>query len=267
MKQLERQNAILRQLQTQGAVSIQSLSEQLGTSVVTIRKDLLSLEERKLLRRVTGGAVVYQEKEDTALPAVLSSTIHLELKQQVAHEAAKLIRSGDSLVVTSGATPHLTLYYASANCSNLKILTDSILVAEDFCRNQDYQVLILGGELDVEHHFVHGRDAVRQVSNYMADKAIVTIDGIDPDAGLSAILMEGADTNKTILSRARERILVADITKIGLECFCHIGDLSLIDILVTNHTEDAEKLQILARIEAAGVRVIMAPAVTAENEY
>ena len=158
------------------------------------------------------------------------------------------------MILTSGATPHLSILYADKR-KDLKIVTDSFYVAEDLCRRQDYQTIILGGELHTGNYFVHGRDAVRQASRYMADKAILTMDGVDPVAGLTTLRVEGADTLKSILERARFRVIVADITKIGTESFCHIGPITIADVLVTNKTDDPVKLRLLRQIEEAGVTV------------
>ena len=229
------------------------LSRELATSEVTIRKDLASLETRGLLRRVSGGAVQIWDRKGDLFQRV-PRVKNLELKHAVAKEASKFIESGDSLIVTSGATPHLTALYAHER-KDLKIVTDSFHVAGDLCRRQDYQIILLGGELHTGSLFVHGRDAVRQASRYMADKAILTMDGVDPDAGLTTLRVEGADTLKSILERARFRIIVADITKIGTESFCHIGPITIADVLVTNDTKDPEKLRLLEKIEEAGVVV------------
>lgn len=249
-----RQTFISQKLAANGSVSVQELSRQLQTSEVTIRKDLSDMEQRGLLKRVSGGAVQIWDGREDGLFQRVPKVKNLELKHAVAREASKFIESGDSLIVTSGATPHLTLLYADEK-ENLKIVTDSFYVAGDLCRRQDYQMIVLGGELHTGSYFVHGRDAVRQASRYMADKAILTMDGVDPDAGLTTLRVEGADTLKSILERARFRIIVADITKIGTESFCHIGPITIADVLVTNETRDPEKLRLLKRIEEAGVIV------------
>ena len=242
----------------QGSVSVTELSKELHASEVTIRKDLATMENQGLLRRVSGGAVrIWDEQQEDSRFGNVPRAKNLKLKHVVAKEAAKYIEDGDSLIVTSGATPHLTALYASDR-KHLKIVTDSFYVAGDLCRRQDYQTIVLGGELHKENFFVHGRDAVRQASRYMADKAILTMDGVDPKAGLSTLRVEGADTLKSILERARFRIIVADITKIGAECFCNIGPVTIADVLVTNKTNDPEKLKLLKEIEAAGVIVKLA---------
>lgn len=250
-----REAAISRALAEHGSVSVSALSRELETSEVTIRKDLASMESRGLLKRVSGGAVpLWNGDLQENLFGRVPNVKNLELKHAVAREAAKYIDDGDSLIVTSGATPHLTALYANGR-KDLKIVTDSFYVADDLCRRQDYQVIILGGELHRGSHFVHGRDAVRQASRYMADKAIVTMDGVDPEAGLTTLRVEGADTLKSILERARFRIVVADITKIGAESFCNIGPITIADVLVTNETKDPEKIRLLKQIEEAGVTV------------
>ena len=236
-------------------MSVTDLSRELATSEVTIRKDLTEMEERGLLKRVSGGAVLIWENEDEdELFRHVPKVKNLALKHSVAKEAAAYIDDGDSVIVTSGATPHLTALYANDR-KDLKIVTDSFYVAADMCRRQDYQTILLGGELHTGNYFVHGRDAVRQASRYMADKAILTMDGVDPKAGLTTLRVEGADTLKSILERARFRVIVADITKIGTESFCHIGPITIVDVLVTNETKDPEKLRLLKEIEEAGVTV------------
>lgn len=251
----QRQAFIQQRLNAQGSVSVTELSRALDTSEVTIRKDLAAMEDRGLLKRVSGGAVlIWASDEDNGLFRHVPAVKNLELKHAVAREASKFIEDGDSLIVTSGATPHLTALYANER-KNLKIVTDSFYVAGDLCHRQDYQMIVLGGELHTGSYFVHGRDAVRQVSRYMADKAVLTMDGVDPQAGLTTLRVEGADTLKSILERARFRIIVADITKIGTESFCHIGPITIADVLVTNETNDPEKLRLLRQIEEAGVIV------------
>ena len=52
-----RQALISQKLSALGSVSVTQLSRELEISEVTIRKDLAAMEDRGLLRRVSGGAV------------------------------------------------------------------------------------------------------------------------------------------------------------------------------------------------------------------
>lgn len=204
-----RLNEIMQQMELLGMVSVTDLSKKLGTSVVTIRKDLKFLSEQQMLTCVSGGAIPYQETvQPSSYNSSFSGCVNLPLKRAVAQETSKLISDGDSLIVTSGSTPHLTLSYAThTQRKRVKVLTDSLKIAMDFCHYPDCQVIILGGEIYAQESFIHGRDAVRQASLYMADKAIMTVDGVDADAGLTLFRVEGANTLKDILARAKMRII------------------------------------------------------------
>jgi len=57
-----RREAILELLRRDGAVRVSELTESTGVTPVTIRRDILQLEEEGIVRRVHGGAVLIQER-------------------------------------------------------------------------------------------------------------------------------------------------------------------------------------------------------------
>lgn len=67
----QRQRLILERLRREGAVETTVLALQLGTSTVTVRRDLDSLIRRGVARRVHGGAVAAANRRAQADPAVL----------------------------------------------------------------------------------------------------------------------------------------------------------------------------------------------------
>jgi len=257
VKKAERLEWILKKLEMRGTVSVSELSRELETSVVTIRKDLEILEKERKIDRISGGAVLHRDDEVKKLIPYGPGVKNVTLKEEAAKKAAEFIEDGDSLVVTSGLTTHLTLRCAG-RCENLKIVTDSLMIAEEMCGRADYQVVILGGEIDETDYFVHGPDAVRQVNYYMADKAIVTMDGVDADAGLTTRRIEGNEMLRSVLRRARVRILVADSSKIGVKSDCLVDDLSCVDMLVTNWTADPDIRKELKKISDQGIRIVYA---------
>lgn len=257
IKKEERLEWILKKLEMKAAVSVSELSRELETSVVTIRKDLEALEKERKIDRVSGGAVLHRDDGAKKVFPYGPGIKNAALKEEVARKAAEFIEDGDSLVVTSGLTTHLTMRCAE-QYENLKIVTDSLMIAEELCGRADYQVVILGGEIDDTDHFVYGPDAVRQVNYYMADKAIVTMDGVDADAGLTTRRIEGNEMLRSVLHRARVRILVADSSKIGVKRDCLVDDLSCVDILVTNWTSDLNVRRALKKISDRGIRIVYA---------
>ncbi len=58
-----RREAILEVLRREGAVRVSELTEATGVTAVTIRRDIVQLEEEGVVRRVHGGAVLVQERK------------------------------------------------------------------------------------------------------------------------------------------------------------------------------------------------------------
>jgi DNA-binding LacI/PurR family transcriptional regulator len=70
-----RREAILEVLRRDGAVRVSELSEATGVTAITIRRDIVQLEEEGIVRRVHGGAVLVQERStDPAADAALGGS-------------------------------------------------------------------------------------------------------------------------------------------------------------------------------------------------
>ena len=65
----ERHDFIMDLLQQQGSASVATLAERLKVSEVTIRKDLTMLEEKKMLYRAHGSAILSQRRWKPPIPA------------------------------------------------------------------------------------------------------------------------------------------------------------------------------------------------------
>ncbi|WP_233494255.1 substrate-binding domain-containing protein [Renibacterium salmoninarum] len=62
----DRQNQILHELAIHGSLNAADFARKVGTSAMTVRRDLALLDEQGLLQRVHGGAVVNAERKITA---------------------------------------------------------------------------------------------------------------------------------------------------------------------------------------------------------
>lgn len=100
----ERQAAILRAIDLRGAVSATDIAERLGVSTVTIRRDITSLAERGLVRRVHGGAVSIRSTQSPATGAQRSrprATIGLMLPSATYYYSS-VIRGAEALAAARG---------------------------------------------------------------------------------------------------------------------------------------------------------------------
>src|SRR5918912_3373030 len=91
-----RREQILAYLSAHDRTSVGELSQLLGVSEVTVRKDLDVLESQGVLTRVHGGAVV-SGRGRLELYFGAREQEHLEEKRRIAQMAAALVQSGQRL--------------------------------------------------------------------------------------------------------------------------------------------------------------------------
>ncbi len=246
-----RRNSILEILNRTGKVRVSELSEMLNTSEVTIRNDLSELEKSGYLERVPGGAIqtmknyynmdLYQRRNENA-----------EEKQAIATAAASLVKDGDIVFINAGTTTYFTAL-ALKGFKNLKIITNSIAVAVEMSSIPTYHVELLGGNFNPQYSFTYGSLALSQLRVFKADKAILSIDGVNSHAGLTTYHAEEAEVSKLMLERSRTAIVVADYTKVGHESFRKVADITAASYLVTNQKADSS---VLDELKETGISIV-----------
>lgn len=246
-----RRKKILEMLDRDGQVRVTQLSEALGATVVTIRSDLAALEQDGYLERITGGAI-QTVKNYYNMEFQKRKQENMQYKKAIAAATANLVNDGEMLMINSGTTTYYTAVELKRH-KNLNIVTNSISVAVELGAHPTFRVILLGGEINAQYSFIYGNDAITQLKKYKADKAILSIDGIHNDVGMTTYHAEEAEVDKLMMERSRQTIIVADYTKLGHESFSNIGSLSDAYTWVTNECAEG---QLLDKIRSRGVEVI-----------
>ena len=231
----KRRNIIMYRLAQQVRVSAAVLSQELGVSSVTIRKDLEKMEQDGLLKRVRGGAEIGKQRSFLSDFYESSLRIRRDEKQRIAKYAATLINDGDSVLINVGTTSYYVIQELKRK-QNLIIVTNSLAIMEDICQSSNLSSIFLGGHVDAYSQSTYGEDALQQLSKYTADVLIMGIDGIDIAAGATSHQHHAFEVTKQMVHAAKKRYLVADDRKIGKVSFVSICDLSLFDGIITNET-------------------------------
>jgi DeoR/GlpR family transcriptional regulator of sugar metabolism len=247
----ERRKKILEILRRDGQVRVSELSKLLGTTLVTIRSDLDILEQDGFLERTQGGAI-QTVKNFYNLDFQRRKHENMDLKKAIASAAADLIKDGATILINSGTTTYFTAVELKRH-KNLNIVTNSISVAIELGAHPTFRVILLGGDINAQYSFTYGKDAQEQISRYKADKAILSIDGICKDIGLTTYHAEEASINNAMIERSRETIIVADSSKFDHESFAYVTDISKVNYWVTDSLLSKDSIQ---AIEKLGIKVI-----------
>lgn len=248
-----RRGLILKILETKGQVNVNELSEQFKVSEVTIRNDLTQLEHKNLLIRARGGAI---KTDKVTLEMKLSEkkVKNSKEKEAIGRRAAKLIEEGDTIVLDSGTTTKEVANHL-ARFKNLTVITNALHIAGPLAELEQINVIMPGGTMRKKSLSLVGSIAQTNFKKFFSDKLFIGADGIDVNLGFSTPHIEEAALNRTMLKMAKKIILVVDSSKFKRRSLAVIGQLTDIDVIVTDRglsEEDHEKLI------NAGIEVIIA---------
>ena len=249
----ERHKAILESLRNSGSVDVGVLSQQLKVSAVTIRKDLDMLEEKKLLYRTHGGAIIADPYIATREVSE-KEKLHPELKRRIGQRAVELLSPQDALIIASGTTVQ-----AFARCiPNMKmtVITSAMNVVMELLDKPDIEIIQLGGIIRHSSASVVREHAIRMLDNFACNKLFLGVDGIDPEYGLSTTHLQEASLNRMMIHSATKTIVLADSSKFGRRGFSKICDMSDIDHVITDSGTPAKMLDAMAE---QGVKVTVVP--------
>jgi DeoR family transcriptional regulator of aga operon len=235
--QQQRFNAILTGLQETGSVAVDELSDQLGVSVVTIRRDLDVLEQQGLLRRTHGGAASIEPlfyepfKKDRSFQEQVER--QASEKRRIGRAAAALINPGETIAITPGTTTAEIIRGIPFN-SKITVVTNTANIAMELSKRKDVNVFVTGGHLHGDWFSLVGPSAIHSLENMLIHTMFVGADGIDADWGLSCFSSDEAELNGTMVRHARRHIAVADSTKFGVVANWRICQTAAIQTLITD---------------------------------
>lgn len=226
----ERERLIL-ELLGNNARSISELSEKVGVSEATIRRDLDSLETQGLLKRVHGGAAIsgpgrreplFHEKTE----------IRAEEKKDIAAKALELIGDSETVFIDGGSTA-LALARLLDSKKNLIVVTNSLMAAAELMESP-HKLIIVGGEFRALSRTLVGPLTSHIISSLRIDKAFLGTIGFTVEDGISTTDPAEAYTKELIMKRSAKVIVLADSGKIGVPSFARSGGISDINTLITD---------------------------------
>ncbi|TMD54176.1 MAG: DeoR/GlpR transcriptional regulator [Chloroflexi bacterium] len=241
MLMAERRRLILEHVRRRGVVSLRDMASVLGTSEITVRRDLSALADEGLVNRTHGGAVLphglaheptYREKATQAAAE----------KAAIGKLAAHLIQAGDSVILGAGTTT-LALARELRRLPELTVVTNSLLVADALLDASGIEVLLTGGTLRRSIHALVGPPAEHSLRGLRANQAFLSGNGLTAQRGLSTPNLMVAATDRALAAAAREVVVLADHTKIGRDTMCQTVPCSSMHMLVTDPASDPEELR------------------------
>ncbi len=176
----ERKNKILELLSEQNKVEVTFLSETLGVSQVTIRKDLDALESQGIIKREHGFALLRSTDDINGRIAY-----HYEEKRQIAKAAAELVKDGDTIMIESGSCCALLADELSRTKKDLTIITNSAFIASYIRSKSNFQIFLLGGIYQQDSQVMVGPMVRQGAENFFVENFFIGTDGYSSQIGFT----------------------------------------------------------------------------------
>lgn len=250
-----RAERIMRELQRAGSISVEQLCVLLDVSGATVRRDLQEMEGQGLLRRTHGGALLIEPlfyepfRHDSSFQEQIER--RADEKRRIAVAAAEMVKDGDTIALTAGTTT-TEVVRSIRNSHGVTVVTSTVNVAMELSKRRDIEVFVTGGFLRGDWFSLVGSAASQAMSQINVDKVFLGVNGIHAQKGLTSGNNGEAAINRVMVNQAKQRIVVADNSKLGAVAtyrFCGTEEIHLL-ITDTGATDAA-----IEPFEALGIEV------------
>lgn len=216
MTTYERRQSVLDKLRKQPGLRVSEIAKALGVSEGTIRNDLNALEEEGRLKRVHGGAVLTEQNQFQNISFVRRYNQNVAAKIAIAHEAALLVKDGDSILLDASSTSYY-LALALSSRRKLRVMTNGFEVARELAQNTSNTVILIGGVVNNDSSSVTGLLSEQIMAEMHTEKAFFSCSGFSIERGMTEVHFEEAQLKRKAIESSKMVIALIDFSKFGKE--------------------------------------------------
>lgn len=250
----KRRKRLLKLLAEHQTATVQQLVEWLNASPATVRRDISWLAGRNLLTRTRGGAENLLPK--TRQFPLTSETFQNNIqcfasrKRAIARHAAGMCNDGDTIIINGGTTTFMMAEFLTEK--QLKILTNSFLMAERLLVSSENEIIVPGGRVYREQNVILSPFDNDITQHHYATKMFMSV------YGLSLLGLMEADplliqAEKRLISQAEELVVLADSSKFARKAGLILCGLDRVSTVITDTDASDKAVQLL---EQYGVKVV-----------
>ena len=244
-----RQLQILEKLNQCEIIEVSKLAEELSTSVVTIRKDLVALEKQGLLRRQHGGATRVSRRD-----IGYRMIFEYDLKQRIAKRAASMVSHGEMVMIESGSTCAMLAEVLAKTKHDVTIITNSAFISGHIRMISGIRVILLGGMFDPEAQVMTGPLVRKCAEEFHVDKFFIGTDGYCPEQGFYNEDISRGDAVRSMAKQAANRIILTTAQKFNRRSNVLLMPASEATTVITDQVPPNCK----EALEASDVEIILA---------
>lgn len=212
MLKVERQKEIMVHLEKDNLIKVSDLSNDLGVTEMTIRRDLEDLEKLGLLARVHGGARSIDFFPSKEFSHDLKKTQNVEEKNEIAIKMANLISNGDIVFMGTGSTIEMGAEHIKDK--KFKLITNSLELFNKIKNNTNIDSMLIGGIYRRNTGAFVGKFTLDIVRNLRFKIAFAGTNGVKNNDIFTYNEEEG-EVQKIALNNSIKRYILADSSKMN----------------------------------------------------
>ena len=205
----KRDSLILETLTTHGKVEVAYLSQVLGVSEVTVRKDLDALQAKGLVQRVHGFAQLANPNDVGGRLAY-----HYEEKRLIARAAAELVPDGSTIMVESGSCCALLARELADSDKSVTIVTNSAFIANYVRDSAAVSCVLLGGSYQRDSQVMVGPLVHTCAQEFYVERLFIGTDGGIEGVGFTNADQMRADAVRSMAESAAEVVVLTESEKL-----------------------------------------------------
>lgn len=261
----QRHKEILQLLSEEGSIKTSTLCNILSTSRETVRRDLESLEEQGKLRRIHGGAIKLEPRNETSTfytSFEQRKKEHSLYKEEVALEAANYISEGQAIALDSGTTSLELARVIKNRFHSLTVVTNSLTIANELSDAKGITLVLTGGIYNSEEKAFLSDMATLILSRINIDILFLTTCGISVKRGITYQRMDDLMIQSKLMKASAKTIAIADSSKLGTNSLVRMCGVEELSMIITDSHAPADSIRAL---EQAGIQVVISKQRKEEN--
>jgi DeoR family transcriptional regulator of aga operon len=230
----KRRAMILEHMRDQRAASISDLSQALGASASTVRRDLDYLTERGYVERTHGGAVVQSAPATRFEPeSSIANETSRKQKAAIARVAFQRLLKGQSVLLDASSTVRAVASLIAQGEMPLTVVTNDLAGALILSESKVVHTIVTGGTVRPGSGTLYGSPGTDFLPGIHADMAFLGVHSLSRQ-DFTETSLEIAATKQRMIAGARKVIVLADSGKFGVASFCKICSIGAVDEIITD---------------------------------
>lgn len=247
----ERHREILKRLNASGTITTAEIQRLFGIGYDSAKRDLRILEEKGLLKRTHGGAISLSapERKETLRivkderPDIVS----------IARYAVSLIKP-DEVIFLPASPVGLQMVRGLPDGLSVRVVTNSLALAEEARQRQGTKVFMIGGELD-DRGCATDSFATETIRRIRMAKSFITTAGVSAGFGLSVQKSVSVAFWNAVIGSSSAVIGLYPSERFGVDSVFSVCGAQRLSCVITDGRADTARISEFAEL---GVKVIVA---------